>query len=456
MRSAIARDEQILAQRSAIIDDELAQREVTAAAVAAKLPPDGVLIEYVLIRDWDDRGLGWMATSRYLAFVLTPQNEITLVDLGESAAIDKAMHKAFGAIEDPRAFTDPVDNQQLTDAALGKLYTLLIEPMGSRVTSQKTWVLSPDGELNKMPFAALRRPGGDYLVETHALSLVTSGRDLLREPSPQAQDLALLMVANPTFDSDQGTRPAASRRRRGGTSEPSRGSFRFRFGPLPSTKEEAEIIESLVVGRQEILTEDRATEGALWDVVVESPPRVLHLATHGVFAGAEAPEPPAPNDRASSVGGSAQPADLLMRSFLTLAGVNRVQNIYPRVDDGVLYATEVADMDLHGTDLVVLSACQTGLGDIRNGEGVYGLRRAFVLTGARNLVMTLWSVADEETRDVMKHFYSDFATTGQAPRALQAAQVAMLKQLRAANETGTAGQPVAPVVLWAAFLIQQS
>ena len=456
LHAEIAQEERLLAQRSAIIAEELAQRDVTAAAVARQLPKGAVLVEYVLIRDWDDQGLRWLPTSRYLAFVLTAQNQITMVDLGESGAIDTALHKVFSAIEDPRAFSDPVANQQLTDAALGKLYTLLVEPMGSAVTSQPKWILSPDAELNKVPFAALRKPGGPYLVETQVLSLVTSGRDLLRGQPGKAQDLALLMVANPTFDSEQGTQPASSRRRRSGDAETSRGPFRYRFGALPGTEQEAQIIEPLIQGRKQILTEDRATEGAVWDAILASPPRVLHFATHGVFEGAVPAEPPAPNERASPNAGAARQPDLLMRSFLTLAGVNRVRTMQPRVDDGVLYAAEVADMDLHGTDLVVLSACQTGLGDIRNGEGVYGLRRAFVLTGARNLVMSLWSVADEETRDLMKHFYDAFTNGAPAPQALQAAQMAMLKSLRESNRTGAAGQPVAPVVLWAAFEVQQS
>lgn len=455
LRAEITTEERGLAQRSAIIGEELAQRDVTAAAVAQQLPKDAVLIEYVLIRDWDDQGLRWLPTSRYLAFVLTAENEVTLVDLGESGAIDKALRTASGAIQDPHAFTDPVANQQATDAALGKLYALLVAPMGAVVTSHRTWILSPDAELNKVPFPALRGPSGEYLVETQVLSLVSSGRDLLRGHTAGSQDLALLMVANPTFDSDQGARPASNRRRRA-DSEPAHEAFRYHFGALPSTKEEAQLIEPLIQGRKQVLTEERATEGAVWDTIYESPPRIMHFATHGVFAGGVAAEPAAPNDRSSPNPGAARQTDLLVRSFLTLAGVDRVRTVQPGVDDGVLYAAEVADMDLHGTDLVVLSACQTGLGDIRNGEGVYGLRRAFVLAGAQNLVMSLWSVADEETRDLMEHFYHDFTDGAPAPQALQAAQVKMIKELRAANQSGAAGQPVAPVVLWAAFVVQQS
>jgi CHAT domain-containing protein len=456
LRAAIGEEERLLAQRSAIIAEELAQREVTAAAIADRLPKDAVLVEYVWIRDWDDQGLRWLPSGRYLAFVLTPQNTVTLVDLGESGAIDTTLHKALKGIEDPHAFTDPVGNQRVTDAALGKLYDQIIEPLGAAVGAQSKWILSPDGELNKVPFPALRKPGGEYVIETHVLSLVTSGRDLLRGQSAPAQDLALLMVADPTFDSDKGALPASSRRRRSSESGQSRGAFRYRFGPLPGTKEEAQIIEPLVHGRKQVLTEDKATEAAVWDTVTARTPRIVHFATHGVFEGAVSPEPLAPNDRATASRAAARQSDLLMRSFLTLAGVNRVQTIQPRVDDGVLYAAEVADMDLHGTDLVVLSACQTGLGDIRNGEGVYGLRRAFVLAGARNLVMSLWSVADEETRDLMKHFYDAFTNGAPAPQALQSAQIEMIKSLREANRRGAAGQPVAPVVLWAAFVVQQS
>jgi CHAT domain-containing protein len=455
----IEQEERALGKQSPVIAEELAQRDVTAAAVAKQLPKDAVLVEYVRIRDWDDQGLRWAKTSRYLAFVLTPENEVTLVDLGEADGIDKALREGFAAIEDPKAFADPVANQKKTDAALGKLYGRLIEPLGTPLRTHTSWIISPDGEINKAPFPALRTPAGTYVVEDRLLTLVTSGRDLLRGQPAQSPQLGMLMVANPKFDSAQTSTTSANRRRRrdgAELSEQSRGRFRYQFGALPGTAAEAKAIQPLIQGSAKVLEDEQATEPAVWDVILDTPPRVLHFATHGVFEGGLPMEPADPEGRAAGAGRTGRPDDLLMRSFLALAGVNRVREILPNADDGVLYAAEVAEMDLHGTELVVLSACQTALGDVRTGEGVYGLRRAFVLAGARNLIMSLWPVDDDETRNLMEHFYRNYSSGTPAPEALRQAQISTLRSLRAGQKSADGGQSVAPVVLWAPFVVQQS
>lgn len=461
LRQEIEQDERTLGKQSTILAEELAQRDVTAAAVAARLPKDAVLVEYVRIRDWDDQRLEWMSTQRYLAFVLTPDNTVRLVDLGDAAAIDKALRASFVAIEDPKAFTDPVANQKKTDAALGALYRAIIEPLGADALGRRVWIVSPDGEINKAPFPALRSPGGTYMVEDRLVTLVTSGRDLLRGEPGAEPPLAMLMVANPKFDSAEtpvttDTRRRRRRREATAAAEQSRGQFRYQFGALPGTAAEAAAIRPLVRGRAEFLEDAEATEPAVWDVILDRPPRVLHFATHGLFEASTGGEPADPAGRAGSGATGGRPDNVLLRSFLALAGVNRVRDVLPNADDGVLYAAEVADMDLHGTELVVLSACQTALGDVQTGEGVYGLRRAFVLAGARNLVMSLWPVDDEETRNLMEQFYRSYGEGTSAPEALRQAQLVTLRRIREANQRGEAGQPVAPVALWAPFVVQQS
>ena len=136
-----------------------------------------------------------------------------------------------------------------------------------------------------------------------------------------------------------------------------------------------------------------------------------------------------------------------------MAGANFAYTV-PSDDDGILYAREVEGMDLYGTDLVVLSACETALGDIRTGEGVYGLRRAFVLAGARNLIMSLWPVDDEVTRDLMEHFYRGYRSGTSVAESLRNAELETIASLRAKNEAKT-DPPVAMVNLWAPFIVQQ-
>jgi len=137
---------------------------------------------------------------------------------------------------------------------------------------------------------------------------------------------------------------------------------------------------------------------------------------------------------------------VLLRSGLALAGANRFSQTLSHVD-GLLTADEVSGMDLQDTDLVVLSACQTGVGEAKNGEGVYGLRRAFSVAGAKNLVMSLWRVNDEWTARQMIAFYKHYSQ-GQLPvDALRAAQLEMISKLRQAE-----GE--AFPILWAAFIVQ--
>jgi CHAT domain-containing protein len=208
-------------------------------------------------------------------------------------------------------------------------------------------------------------------------------------------------------------------------------------------------------------------------------PAVLHLATHGFLRSGEdldellaaASGPPHRADaQVRGVGGVrlsaapglvGDPADPaltalsealrlnapLRRCGVALAGANNalVGGRPPGPDDGLLTADEVVGMDLHGTRLVVLSACDTGLGEVRHGEGVYGLRRSFAAAGAENLIMSLWAVDDEQTRRLMTYFYEAFARGDAPPRALVAAQRRYLAEERAA---GRAPDPRH----WAAFV----
>ena len=114
----------------------------------------------------------------------------------------------------------------------------------------------------------------------------------------------------------------------------------------------------------------------------------------------------------------------MLRSGLVFAGVNSLSS---GTDDGVLTALEASNLDLRGTKLVVLSACETGVGEVRNGEGVFGLRRAFVVAGAETLLMSLWQVADEATKDLMTSYYTRLSKGEARAEALRQAQLQMLK-----------------------------
>ena len=247
---------------------------------------------------------------------------------------------------------------------------------------------------------------GRYLVKRYRFTYLSSGRDLLSlDLRANAQEAPAIMAA-PDYG-DPGEKPAATDKDSGrGLRSVDMGSIKFQ--PLPGTLAEARRLARTLPGSR-LLTGADATEGALKAM---RGPRLLHLATHGFFLDDLPPSDPNNNERGISyigpVGHPSAPGTVptasaaapraptamrvenpLLRSGLALAGANRRAS---GKDDGILTALEAMALDLIGTQLVVLSACETGMGDVRHGEGVFGLRRALLLAGAETQIMTLWKI----------------------------------------------------------------
>lgn len=206
-------------------------------------------------------------------------------------------------------------------------------------------------------------------------------------------------------------------------------------------------------GKKVVLTGIDATKVA---VKAARSPRVLHLATHGFFLKDEEAEPGEmgiQSGRGISAVHLSSPSmkegnlyeNPLVRCGLAFAGANHAAEA-GEADDGILTALEISGMDLWGTDLVVLSACDTAQGEVKTGEGVFGLRRSFGLAGAKTLLMSLWPVEDMVTMEQMKEFYRRIGAQSPA-EALREAQLATLRKLRAE-------QGVADPAVWAPFIIQ--
>jgi CHAT domain-containing protein len=195
------------------------------------------------------------------------------------------------------------------------------------------------------------------------------------------------------------------------------------FAPLDGTSLEAQSIRALFP-EASVLTGGQATESAVKQV---NAPRLLHLATHGFFL--TAPRALATGSApagALSINAGPEIENPLLRSGLAFSGANLHHGVSN--DDGILTALEASGLNLWGTKLVVLSACDTGLGEVRNGEGVYGLRRAFVLAGAESLVMSLWPISDYTTRELMTNYYRNLKLGLGRGEALRQVQLEMLKQ----------------------------
>jgi CHAT domain-containing protein len=206
------------------------------------------------------------------------------------------------------------------------------------------------------------------------------------------------------------------------------------FAPLDGTAQEAQSIKTMFP-EASVLTGSQATESALKTVVA---PRILHIATHGFFLStapatlvSQSVNSPAKayssmqTSSTRAIRASTTVTNPLLRSGLALAGANlRHEN---EIDDGILTALEATGLNLWGTKLVVLSACDTGIGEVRNGEGVYGLRRAFLLAGAESLVMSLWPASDYTTRELMTGYYRNLKAGMGRGTALREVQLNMLR-----------------------------
>jgi len=302
-----------------------------------------------------------------------------------------------------------------------------MDPLRPLLRHSRHVFLSPDGALNLVPFAALVDRGGHYLVSHYEFSYLTSGRDLLRLRASRPARRSAMVLANPDFggsvsEGAEGDRGIKLKYQPASDSESSILSGAF-FPPLSGTADEAKALKAMLADAT-VLTEAQATEAALKQA---ASPRILHIATHGFFLPDVATSD---ESRGLLLSDDNFPTrrveNPLLRSGLALTGANLRKTGAGHEDDGVLTAAEASALDLWGTKLVVLSACDTGVGEVRNGDGVYGLRRALTLAGAETQVMSLWPVSDKATRNLMIEYYKKLLSGRGRSEALREAQLRML------------------------------
>jgi CHAT domain-containing protein len=301
-------------------------------------------------------------------------------------------------------------------------------------------LLAPDGDLTRLPFGVLPTDDGRLLLDDLAISYINCGRDVLRFGAPTTgQPTTPLLAADPDFDlgGDGVTAGVTSEAFSGRRSRDLDGSLRFPINRLEGTRQEGEQIARM-------LGIDPWLEGGVLEGRLKAAcrsPRILHVATHGFFLEDQHRElrdlvrrfglmDRLTDEMHAELG--PLPENPLLRSGLILAGVNtwheRGRQPLPGIEDGLLTAEDVTGLDLLATDLVVLSACDTGLGEVRTGEGVFGLQRAFILAGAKTLIMSLWKVPDRQTQELMVDFYRRILAGEGKAEALRQAQLAMKEQ----------------------------
>jgi CHAT domain-containing protein/Tfp pilus assembly protein PilF len=408
------------------------QRLVALSDVQAKIPRGAALVEIARYapRDLHEDRAFRKRPPRYVAYVLRPDGDPTFTDLGEAAPLEAAVDAFRRALGDPDQTHDPKPAARALDR-------LLMSPVRA-LLGETRWVFtSPDAALNLVPFGALADERGHYLVERYLFSYLTSGRDLLRfgEERPPSREPPLILAA-PAFDAASAPRGPESAHR--GTR--SLDMVTHALLPLEGTAEEARTIARLFPDSR-VLLGAQATEEA---VKAAHAPRLLHFATHGFFL----PPQPVPELLLRSPGAALAPDERaallqrespLVRSGVALAGFNKRGD---GSDAGVLTALDAAGLDLYGTRLVVLSTCDSGLGEPSAGEGVYGMRRALTMAGAETQVMSLWQVDTGRTRELMEAYYRQLKDGAGRSEAMRAVQLAMLATPATASPN-----------LWASFLV---
>ncbi|HYV45079.1 MAG TPA: CHAT domain-containing tetratricopeptide repeat protein [Myxococcaceae bacterium] len=398
-----------LARRSAPLraGTELPSTAEVVDRVAAALPADGALVELVVHGE----------PSRFLALVLFPDGRTAALDLGPADAVDRAASKLRDAFAGESA-------DFRSDAR--QMYRLAFQPLLRVLGTTRKVFLAPDGQLSLVPFDALH-DGRRFLAEAFDFTYLTSGRDLLPRPAEIHDASSVVVLADPDYGaspSNGGATPAAAERsysverffagKRGDISG-------RRWAPLPGTRQEAEAIQHLLPQAQLFVGAGASKERLLGLAT----PGILHIATHGFFLEDAAPAPDSGKRGVAEVGPLPRPADPLLRSGLVLAGAGG-----PASDpgDSLVTALELAGLNLWGTELVVLSACDTGQGEVRRGQGVYGLRRALVVAGAETMVVSLWKVDDETTRTMMERYYRNLLAGQGRASALKAAMLSLRAQ----------------------------
>ncbi len=442
--------ESAMAERSASARADLDRARAGLEDVRRALPVGTALVSFIRY----DRSVVSRTGSRialrvvpsYVAFVVRSGSPtVGVVPLGTAATVDRvvrAWHEE-AAGQSFSASPDAAAAEVTYRAAGAALRRRVWDPVAAHLGDVAHVLIAPDGALNLVSFATLPTGARGYLAEqSRTIHYVSTERDLI--PVERAPSTAgLLAIGGAAFD-------LRSAQAKSGSSLPA-GVLRSgcaslksaHFDDLPGSREEvadiARVWRRSGSDQSMILTGRGATETALKKAVIER--QVIHLATHGFFLGSNCDVAPA-GTRAvgglasSRSGAPEQTENPLLLSGLALAGANNHIAATSSADDGILTAEEVASLNLQKADWVVLSACDTGIGEVRPGEGVFGLRRAFQIAGARTVIMSLWSIDDQAARQWMRALYQDrFERHLSTADSMREASLSVLRARRAGGQS---------------------
>ena len=441
-----------LAEHSSALRETRRTFTATSGDIQGKLPSDTALVEYVRYRRW----LGPGRTEPCFGALVFQSNALRWVELAPVGGNQGIATLVTNLATAMRANIAPT--RTALQETLQGLRERIWDPVAKTITGRPRWIIiAPDGELNFVPFAALWQQD-HFLGEDFLFRYVTSARDILAPPFQSSGPRSVDIWAGPDFSSN----PGISRRDSAGSNSPLRQPLRgagglaglvpAAYGPLAQARVEGDLLVACAQSNGyapiKLFPGAAAREATLRS---RSAPYLMAFATHATFLPTAAGAP----DSLASVNPAGPQASLnaMAWSWLALAGANSALTAWrdgpqlPPEDDGLLTADEIATLNFQGTWLVTLSGCETGVGLVQAGEGVFGLRRAFALAGARHLLLTLWPVWSQETREFMTAFYADALKTGDAPGALARVQRTKLAEWRKARSPVQAVQWTGPFVL---------
>ena len=475
LEEAVAAKEQAereLAESSLAFREELTDGRAGLAEIRTALPEGSALLAFTAYARYPGSGSppGAAPIPSYLAFVLKAGGAAQVFDLGPASEIEKRIQnwrEQIALVPEGLPVAGSHAEIRYREAA-ERLRELIWDPVAERIEGARTVFVVPDGALNLVNLTTLTAKDGRYLIESGPLlHYLSAERDLVRHRRPRTHGEGIVLVGNPDY-SDPAQTPSPARA--GGSplpatagSPPLRGASgadgglltschdlqTLRFDPLPGSAAETREIESLWRKKfnrkgnepKTLVRLDGAVAGEAAFKRMAPGHRILHLATHGYFvedhcvsslasAQASAREP------LRGAGGSAMPIlgeNPLLLAGLALAGANlrASPGSSPDGEDGILTAEEVASLDLSGVEWVVLSACETGIGKVQSGEGVLGLRRAFETAGAGTLILSLWRVEDQASREWMRRLYQGRLRGLSTAEAVRNASLGMIRNRRA-------------------------
>jgi CHAT domain-containing protein/tetratricopeptide (TPR) repeat protein len=461
-RSEKDRAERDLAEKSARFRADQSRSRVGFPELSAALPAESALIGFVRYRRQDferteaDTTAGPDGEPSYLAFVQRSGDRVpAVVPLGSAARVDGLILQWRRQLDQEAMAPGRAGKggEAAYRRVAGELRQQIWDPLLTHLSNATRVFVVPDGAVHLVSFAALPTAASQYLVETGPLiHYLSAERDLVRTEARRLADGGLLALGGPAFD-ESSLVPVASEASFRGTRSACSDFQSMRFDPLPASLKEVDQVVTLWNQAAKPspsyiirLTGAAASESAFKAAAAGR--RVLHLATHGFFLGGRCPSALDPSAASTSAGPSAKIAreNPLLLSGLILAGANHRNVAAPDQEDGVLTAEEVAALNLSDVEWAVLSGCDTGVGEVRVGEGVFGLRRAFQVAGAKTVIMSLWPVEDQATRQWMTTLYE-----GRLMKKLSTADAVRQASLTVVRQRRAKGLSTHPFH-WAAFV----